>query len=81
MTKKGCTVAELITHLQQFPSDLEVLFQEYSDYSPLRLELVTREWGVPHKGGWVMQCIEHQWVQMSTENLERKREYIVFPGN
>ena len=79
-TEKGCTVAELIEHLKQFPAQTPVIFECCSDYVPLNVAYVDIRKGVP-KQHWVMRVYEEHIATMSKENQDGIVEFVCFPGN
>ena len=70
-------VGDLKKLLDQYPDEMEVLNERYSDYEVISED----EWsvirGVPYEGGWVMRS--HR--TMSEENKNKEKEYLNLRGN
>lgn len=66
------TVAELIAHLQTFPQDLQVTYDEHSEMVVLEADDITvGKACTPRPDGWV-QCYRHD---------KPSQDYVMFPGN
>jgi hypothetical protein len=69
-------VGELKELLSQYPDDLEVIYQLYSDYDYLCAGHISLIEAVD-KGSYLMRS--HS--TMSDENKEKSASYLCFPGN
>ena len=66
------TVADLIKYLEQFPQDIEVAYELYSDQYLLEFDqLKLEELCEPRSDGWVQNKRPDKPTQT----------YLVFPGN
>ena len=74
------TVGKLIEYLKEFPEDLPVIYQCWSDWEPLHLEDIELVKGVT-KDFWVMRVYDKHVPKMSTENRSNISEFLAFPGN
>jgi hypothetical protein len=74
------TVAALIAHLQQFPPEMQVIYQNRSDWSALTADAIHLTQAVP-KRYWIMRAYENQIPTMSEENRKNVRTFVAFPGN
>jgi len=69
-------VGELRKALEQYPDDLEILYEFCSDYERLEAgDLKTVE-AVDQNGYWM-----RAHSTMSADNQARKKTYLLFPGN
>lgn len=75
--QSAVTVQALIKYLQTLPPKMKVLFEQYSDYSPLTLDQIKMEQAVDQGNDWVMRA----HPTMSDENKSKTKTYVVFPGN
>jgi len=69
-------VAELKKMLEQYPDDMEILNERYSDYQII----LDDDWSVVEgvkKDGWVMRA---HWT-MSEENQKNRKSYLCLRGN
>lgn len=64
-------VRELKGYLSQYPENMEVIHDKFSDYEPIDLEDC-----VPQSGGWIMRS--HK--SMTEENKRKERMYLVIGG-
>lgn len=66
------TVADLIKYLEQFPQDIQVAIEMYSEQYLLEFDqIVLEELCEPRSDGWV----QNKRPDMPTQ------KYLVFPGN
>jgi hypothetical protein len=73
---KILTVGELKKMLEQYPDDMEIVNQRYSDYQIISED----EWSVVEgvdKDGWVMRA----HPTMSDDNKARVKKYLHLEGN
>lgn len=67
---------ELVEFLKDYPDDMPVIFQQYSDYSHMEADMIGVVTAVD-KGGYIMRF--HK--TMSEENKRGAKVYLCFPGN
>lgn len=66
------TVEELIEILKEYPQDLPVVYERYSEYALMQEEEIgIYELGLPRNDGWVHDARPDKPIQ----------QYVVFPGN
>lgn len=71
------TVQALIKYLQTLPPKMKVLFEQYSDYSPLTLDQIKTDEAVDQGNDWLMRA----HPTMSDENKKNTKTFVIFPGN
>ena len=64
------TVGELKKELEQYPDEMELLIEKWSDYAPVDECSIIR--GVKKDGGWMMRS----HPTMSEENKAQEKEYL-----
>lgn len=69
-------VSELITFLKTLPEDMEVLYENYSDYGILEPKDIEVAKAVP-QNSYVMRS----HPTMSAENKLKEKLFVILPGN
>ena len=71
------TVRELKKILEQYPDDMQVLTERYSDYVVIEPSEFSIIGGVPDASGWVMRS----HPTMSDDHKRREKKYLLLEGN
>lgn len=74
--EKPMTVKELKEILSEHPDNMEILFSQFSDYSPLQKDDISVVSAVDKDFYWM-----RSHPTMNEECQSKKKDYLCFPGN